>query len=283
MTGVRLLRQLLYAFALSLLLTLSASICILNSQPSYLNILITGPASLLPQLEQGFVKNLSSSLLRDVRFIRVELSTLLRNLLDQSTYLTNYDLVVAPSSAPATILESLANHLKSLANLADIRLAIIDAGLVYVTLHRETSVLEELVGAEVPWQRDFVVSIATDPSRGKFHTALSFLQAMGQNVFVFVLGGETISVKSLLLENKTSKLAFGVHLEFDREPRAAAAAGRQDWSCQVKDKKVICKTAVDSLPKEGRLAVGAAFVGAPPGIVKNCLWTDKFELFIDYC
>lgn len=257
-----------------------------STQASSLTVLITGQSNnLLSQVEQGFVKNLPASLLQGVRFIREELSSVLSKLLLQSAYLTGYDLIIAPRSAPVTLFEPIANHLKALANPADLRLAIIDAGLVYVTILRGIPRVgsEELVGAEVPWQPDFVISITTDPSRGRVQAAISFLQGIGQNVFVFVLGGETISVKSLLLENKTPRLAFGVHLEFDREPGAAAAAGRQDWSCRVQGKEAICETAVDSVPQGGRLATGVAFLGTLPGRVKNCWWADRSRELINYC
>lgn len=274
------IQRLTYVLVLvvSLLSALSSPTNIPSTQASSLTVLITGQSDeLLFQVEQGFVKNLPASLLQGVRFIREKLSSVLLKLSIQSTYLTAYDLVIVPRSATVTLFETIIQHLQTLANPADIRLAIIDAGLIYV------SIREELVGAEVPWQQDFVISITTDPSRGRFQTALSFLQGIGQNTFVFVLGGETISVKSLLLENKTSQLAFGVHVKFDREPAAAAAAGRQDWFCQVKGKEAICETTVDSVPQGGRLATGVAFIGAQAGRVTDCWWADRSGLFINYC
>jgi len=184
-----------------------------------------------------------------------------------------FDLIVIPRAFASDPLFP-SDLLPQLWDLTDHRLALIDAGLIY------TAFEDRVIGVELPWEPNFILAIAT--ATAQFERAFSFLSAIGQNILIFTISGQTISVKALLLENKHGELAFDLHLEFDKPPEAADASDRQDWSCRIAGKAVVCETKFDSLPQGGRLAVGVAFI-EDVGQVQDCWWSREDGTKIGGC
>lgn len=236
-----------------------------------LQVLIAVPAPFSLMVEQGFHNNLPDPLLADGRFTSppggVESTFAAADTLQAAAY----DLVVLSRSFISDrsfprVLQPL------LRDLTEQRLALIDAGHIYVVAASYPDFESQVIGAELPWDSNFVIAITVDTDR--FEEAFAFLQDIAQNILHLQIAGEPVSVKAHNLTNNTRENVYGVHLEYDKAPEDADAEDNRAWECKVEGNDAICTTAVGLAP-EKRLAVGVAFRDEEPGELQECWWSKK--------
>lgn len=261
------------SLALALLLVVAPGYPV---QPQSLRVLIAAPSPLTSMaVEQGFYRNLPDDLLEDIQFISLEASTVF--VAASAIRAEQPDLIVMAKAFtfdpmfPAFFFEATPPLLR---NLTDQRLKLIDAGLLAVAVEGWT------IGAELPWDPNFVIVIAEGTAR--FEKALGFLTALAQNILNFQIEGYPISVKAHNLSNDTGEKVYGVHLVYDKPPADADAEDNRDWKCHVKGNKAICTTRIGLAPGK-RLAIGVAFRAEEPGNLTGCWWVNEHGAKVDGC
>lgn len=240
-------------------------------QQQSLHVLIAVPDPFSTVVEQDFRNNLPDALLAEGQFISP--SGGVESTLAAAAELrrTQFDLVVLPLSFASD--PSFPNELLPLVrDLTDQRLALIDAGLVYVAFKSYLVFETRVIGAELPWNSSFLIAITADTNR--FEEAFAFLKAIAQNILNFQIDGGPVSVKAHNLPNNTGEMVYDVHLIYDRPPEDADAEDNRDWECHVEGNEAICTTDIGLAP-EKRLAVGVAFRSEEPGILNDCWWSKE--------
>ncbi|HDN19802.1 MAG TPA: hypothetical protein ENF46_01735 [Candidatus Acetothermia bacterium] len=261
--------KLIGIFICFLLLPLGVSLqAHLYQEEPPLKVLVAIPEGLSAKfVEEGFYSNVPDELLKKVHFIPLE-KALLHQTVDV-IQTEHPDLIVLSK------IFTLKGHFLDLFlfqtwplihDLADYRLELIDAGLRVFAVENYT------VGAELPWDSNFVISIAEGTSL--FEEAFSFLKAIAQNILNFQIDGKPVSVKAHNLSNDTEGKVYGVNLEYDKLPADADAEDNRDWECWVEGNKVHCRTEVGLAPGK-RLAVGVAFRSEEPGRLIGCWWEKR--------
>lgn len=274
--GLRVLRGTLCILGIGSLFYLQMAYPV-QQQP--LQILIAVPAAFSTAIRQGFQYNLPYSLWVQGQIISPSAGVESTSATVYELRSAQFDLVVFPWSF--TLDPSFPNQLLPLLrDLTDQRVALIDAGLVYV-LFRSYLIPEiKIIGAELPWDSSFLISITADTAR--FEEALAFLEAIAQNILSFQIAGEPVSVKAHNLANNTGRVVYGVHFIYDQPPEDADAEDNRDWECHVERNEAICETNVGLAPSQ-RLAVGVAFRSAEPGQLKKCWWLTEYGAKAEDC
>ena len=161
MKGSKILK-LFSTFSLLLYIFLASSGYPIQLQPLRVLIAVPSPwASVV--VERGFYINLPNDLLADVQFIPLEDATIFATAL--AIQREQPDLIVLPKTF--TLDPQL---LALLRDLTDRRLMLIDAGLLALAVDGRT------IGAELPWDLNFVIAIAEGTFR--FEEAFAFLTAL---------------------------------------------------------------------------------------------------------